>query len=223
LLSSDISCDAAVPFEEDSKDPTIWFIDHSYMENMSRMFRKVNGADPAWTTVQIIKTMRTWVSARTEAQATSASPAPQLCMAAPVLQGSPLVTCAKQQMCVAAREYIVGWYSTGPKLRASDLDINDLMSSYCSDPVLVITEVQVRSIRACRKALIRAASRKCTSCGHVSQLKAKAALCQACSYSASLAASATPSVGALAVCSLIHTCAHDQYGAAARVTGLIAV
>jgi 26S proteasome regulatory subunit N8 len=33
----------AVPFEEDSKDPTIWFMDHSYMENMSRMFRKVNG------------------------------------------------------------------------------------------------------------------------------------------------------------------------------------
>lgn len=34
----------AVPFEEDSKDPTIWFMDHSYMETMSRMFRKVNGA-----------------------------------------------------------------------------------------------------------------------------------------------------------------------------------
>jgi 26S proteasome regulatory subunit N8 len=33
----------AVPFEEDAKDPTIWFMDHSYMENMSRMFRKVNG------------------------------------------------------------------------------------------------------------------------------------------------------------------------------------
>ena len=34
----------AVPFEEDAKDPTIWFMDHSYMENMSNMFRKVNGA-----------------------------------------------------------------------------------------------------------------------------------------------------------------------------------
>jgi hypothetical protein len=34
----------AVPFEEDTQDPTIWFMDHSYMENMSRMFRKVNGA-----------------------------------------------------------------------------------------------------------------------------------------------------------------------------------
>ena len=45
---------------------------------------------------------------------------------------------------LAARETIVGWYSTGPKLRASDLDINSLMSNYCSDPVLVICEVQVQ-------------------------------------------------------------------------------
>jgi hypothetical protein len=34
-----------VPFEEDDKDPTIWFLDHSYLENMFRMFKKVNGAD----------------------------------------------------------------------------------------------------------------------------------------------------------------------------------
>jgi hypothetical protein len=33
----------AVPFEEDDKDPTIWFLDHSYLENMFRMFKKVNG------------------------------------------------------------------------------------------------------------------------------------------------------------------------------------
>lgn len=34
----------AVPFEEDTQDPKIWFMDHSYMETMSTMFRKVNGA-----------------------------------------------------------------------------------------------------------------------------------------------------------------------------------
>jgi 26S proteasome regulatory subunit N8 len=34
----------AVPFEEDDKDPSIWFLDHSYLENMFRMFKKVNGA-----------------------------------------------------------------------------------------------------------------------------------------------------------------------------------
>jgi hypothetical protein len=37
-----VSC-CAVPFEEDDKDPSIWFLDHSYLENMFRMFKKVNG------------------------------------------------------------------------------------------------------------------------------------------------------------------------------------
>jgi 26S proteasome regulatory subunit N8 len=32
-----------VPFEEDDKDPSIWFLDHSYLEIMFRMFKKVNG------------------------------------------------------------------------------------------------------------------------------------------------------------------------------------
>jgi 26S proteasome regulatory subunit N8 len=33
----------ALPFEEDSKDPKIWFLDHNYLENMYAMFKKVNG------------------------------------------------------------------------------------------------------------------------------------------------------------------------------------
>jgi len=37
----------AVPFEEDDKDPTIWFLDHTYLETMFAMFKKVNGAHPA--------------------------------------------------------------------------------------------------------------------------------------------------------------------------------
>ena len=57
----------AVPFEEDEKDPKIWFVDHNYLENMFGMFKKVN-----------------------------------------------------------AREKIVGWYSTGPKIRSSDLEINEV-------------------------------------------------------------------------------------------------
>lgn len=32
-----------MPFEEDERDPSIWFLDHSYLENMFRMFKKVNG------------------------------------------------------------------------------------------------------------------------------------------------------------------------------------
>ena len=33
----------AVPFEEDEKDQKIWFLDHSYLESMYGMFKKVNG------------------------------------------------------------------------------------------------------------------------------------------------------------------------------------
>lgn len=38
-----IAVTLTVPFEEDDKDPSIWFLDHSYLENMFRMFKKVNG------------------------------------------------------------------------------------------------------------------------------------------------------------------------------------
>ena len=33
-----------VPFEEDEKDPSVWFLDHNYVENMNEMFKKVNGS-----------------------------------------------------------------------------------------------------------------------------------------------------------------------------------
>mmetsp|Transcript_27066 Transcript_27066/g.105338 ORF Transcript_27066/g.105338 Transcript_27066/m.105338 type:complete len:149 (+) Transcript_27066:155-601(+) len=66
----------AVPFEEDAKDTSVWFLDHNFLENMMEMTRKVN-----------------------------------------------------------AREQIVGWYSTGPKIRPSDLDINELLRNYCANPV----------------------------------------------------------------------------------------
>ena len=49
----------------------------------------------------------------------------------------------------AAREKVVGWYSTGPRLREADLDITDLMSNYCDMPLLVICEVQVSSRQWC--------------------------------------------------------------------------
>lgn len=31
-----------VPFDEDEKDPKVWFLDHNYLENMAAMFKKVN-------------------------------------------------------------------------------------------------------------------------------------------------------------------------------------
>lgn len=83
----DVTNSFAVPFEEDDHDPTIWFLDHSYLENMFHMFKKVN-----------------------------------------------------------ARERVVGWYSTGPRLREADVDINQLMASYCETPVLVICEVEPKEV-----------------------------------------------------------------------------
>ncbi|KAI1341811.1 maintenance of mitochondrial structure and function-domain-containing protein [Xylariaceae sp. FL0016] len=78
-----VSNSFAVPFEEDNDDPSVWFLDHNYVENMNEMFKKVN-----------------------------------------------------------AREKLIGWYHSGPKLRASDLEINELFKRYTPNPLLVIIDVQ---------------------------------------------------------------------------------
>ena len=76
-----------VPFEEDDKDPSVWFLDHDYIESMSDMFKKVN-----------------------------------------------------------AKEKLIGWYHSGPKLRASDLEINELFKRYTPNPLLVIIDVQPKDV-----------------------------------------------------------------------------
>lgn len=76
-----------VPFEEDERDPTVWFLDHNYIESMNDMFKKVN-----------------------------------------------------------AREKLIGWYHTGPKLRGSDLEINELFKRYTPNPLLVIVDVQPKEV-----------------------------------------------------------------------------
>jgi len=72
----------AVPFEEDKDDPSIWFFDHIYHENMYNMMRKING-----------------------------------------------------------REKIIGWYSTGPQIKRSDIDINEILRRYNTSPVFVVIRV----------------------------------------------------------------------------------
>jgi len=73
----------AVPFEEDLKNPLVWFLDHNFLESMFWMFKKVN-----------------------------------------------------------TREEIVGFYSTGPKIKENDLKINSLFRQYVQDPVFVIIDVR---------------------------------------------------------------------------------
>ena len=46
----------------------------------------------------------------------------------------------------AAKERILGFYSTGPRLREADLDISDLLSNYAEAPLLLICEVQVSNL-----------------------------------------------------------------------------
>jgi len=37
---------------------------------------------------------------------------------------------------------LIGWYHTGPRLRASDLEINELIKRYTPKPVMVIVDVR---------------------------------------------------------------------------------
>eukprot|EP00294_Goniomonas_avonlea_P016568 CAMPEP_0114554354 /NCGR_PEP_ID=MMETSP0114-20121206/8169_1 /TAXON_ID=31324 /ORGANISM="Goniomonas sp, Strain m" /LENGTH=321 /DNA_ID=CAMNT_0001739403 /DNA_START=20 /DNA_END=985 /DNA_ORIENTATION=- len=81
--TADVLSSFAVPFEEDERDPSIWYLDHNFLENMAAMFRKVN-----------------------------------------------------------ARENIVGWYSTGPKIKPSDLAINELFKKYTRNPIFLIVHTK---------------------------------------------------------------------------------
>jgi 26S proteasome regulatory subunit N8 len=37
----DVSNSFAVPFDEDDRDKSVWFLEHDYLENMYNMFKKV--------------------------------------------------------------------------------------------------------------------------------------------------------------------------------------
>lgn len=77
----------AIPFEEDEKNSSVWFLDHNYIESMGEMFKKIN-----------------------------------------------------------AKEKLIGWYHSGPKLKASDLKINDVFKKYSTNPLLVVVDVQPRDV-----------------------------------------------------------------------------
>ncbi|KAK6730240.1 hypothetical protein RB195_006978 [Necator americanus] len=83
----DIGNSFAVPFDEDEKDKSTWFLDMDYLESMYSMFHKV-----------------------------------------------------------AAKEKIVGWYHTGPKLHKNDIAINEQMKRFVPHPVLVIIEAEPKDI-----------------------------------------------------------------------------
>lgn len=47
----------------------------------------------------------------------------------------PLLHVFAQFICNLAREKIVGWYHTGPKLHQNDTKINELVQRYCTNSV----------------------------------------------------------------------------------------
>jgi proteasome lid subunit RPN8/RPN11 len=49
-------------------------------------------------------------------------------------------------MCFVARERMIGWYHTGPKLRAADLEINELFKRFITRPVMVIVDVRPHTV-----------------------------------------------------------------------------
>ncbi|EMG48035.1 26S proteasome regulatory subunit RPN8 [Candida maltosa Xu316] len=77
----------AIPFEEDDKNPSVWFLDHNFIDSMGEMFKKIN-----------------------------------------------------------AKEKLIGWYHSGPKLKPSDLKINDVFRRYTPNPLLLIVDVQPREV-----------------------------------------------------------------------------
>jgi hypothetical protein len=44
----DVTNSFAVPFEEDARDPKVFFLDHDYLETMAVMFKKVREVLRAW-------------------------------------------------------------------------------------------------------------------------------------------------------------------------------
>lgn len=82
-----VSNSFAIPFEEDEKNSSVWFLDHNFIESMGEMFKKIN-----------------------------------------------------------AKEKLIGWYHSGPKLKASDLKINDVFRRYTPNPLLVIVDIQPQTV-----------------------------------------------------------------------------
>lgn len=47
---------------------------------------------------------------------------------------------------ITAREKVVGWYHTGPKLHQNDVAINELVRRYCPNSVLVIIDAAPKDL-----------------------------------------------------------------------------
>lgn len=115
-----------MPFDEDDKDKSVWFLDHDYLENMYGMFKKVNGKYRVLTSkidviylLHRISFLRGW---------------------------SYFLYLLLWKSFFVAREKVVGWYHTGPKLHQNDIAINELIRRYCPNSVLVIIDAKPKDL-----------------------------------------------------------------------------
>jgi 26S proteasome regulatory subunit N8 len=58
----------------------------------------------------------------------------------------PYVSDGLQELMVLAKERMVGWYHTGPQLRVSDQEINDVFKRYMARPVMVIVDTRQSTV-----------------------------------------------------------------------------
>jgi 26S proteasome regulatory subunit N8 len=49
---------------------------------------------------------------------------------------------SRYRVCVTASERILGFYSTGPKIRPADFALEQMFRAYCPHPALVIVDVR---------------------------------------------------------------------------------
>jgi len=61
------------------------------------------------------------------------------------------IQCSKK---INAKENVIGWYSTGPKIRPDDIDIHEVFKRYTPNPVFVIIDVQPKELGIPTKAYI---------------------------------------------------------------------
>merc|ERR1711988_1626963 len=47
---------------------------------------------------------------------------------------------------VSAKEKIIGWYSTGPRIKPADLQIHEIFRKFCPNPVYVVIDVKPREM-----------------------------------------------------------------------------
>ena len=99
------------------------------------MFRRINGSSPAPPSTLESPQISSFQTQRIDRWRASARRTPPL--TPPIPPPPPKKT---------AKEKIVGWYSTGPKIRTADLDIHALFTDYHPSPVFVIVDVAPTSV-----------------------------------------------------------------------------